>query len=722
MIASLQGLRNEFVVYRTEEVPRLLHAFKAALAVVISMLICMRLELRGPGTAMVSAVIVMLQQQSGMVIARAFYRGIGFCAGSLVGLTLIGLFAQQPALFISGLSLWIGFCVTGSSYYRNNQSYAFVLSGYVACITTLTDWHDPYDVITNVIQTLSEVVIGVGTGSVVSALIFPQKVVPSLEKWRDAALTSLLSALRGAASGAPVSDPMSSYLALVKESVAIEGLRTAAVFEEPDMRLRNEALLTMDRTFLNTIANIYAVFRARQISASVDVKERATIDDVFGKLVTIAEGTDADTLRTSEGLDHLLDRLQGLKDALPRSTQSQGSDENNGTVMEMGGAEAYLAVSSLREFCMACKIILDPPRVQFMQSIVHAIAFMRSVPIRSNGTSAIVSGLRATTAVAAVGAAWILSGWDNGYSAVVSAGITSGFFSLFPAPGPASWQAFVGCLIACAVGFFVNFSLMPTFGDVSLLALCFGMVLFCGSYVNMIPAYASLGAGINIYFCYVLTPTNVAVYDPPAFLDRGFALLVGIGISAIAFSLVVPREGMRLARQYASQIRGLLQDGTQDEIDADDAAEIETTLRDLVVRIVTVPLASKPFLEQISKWAFGQLWMVNTLLHVRGLDASETQGLPSAWNGAQQTWLRAIGEVAQNPNPASIEAALKATNEGLAVLSTRAGQSSLNEAPLYQTSSNESAELFELRARLYSTRAALTDQLTNAPPLSVIGS
>ena len=54
MIADLRGLYEEFVVYRNEDAPRLLHAFKAALAVVLSMLISMRLERRSPGTAMVS--------------------------------------------------------------------------------------------------------------------------------------------------------------------------------------------------------------------------------------------------------------------------------------------------------------------------------------------------------------------------------------------------------------------------------------------------------------------------------------------------------------------------------------------------------------------------------------------------------------------------------------------------------------------------------------------
>jgi fusaric acid resistance family protein len=139
----LQDLRLAFAAYRSDELPRMQHALKAALAAVISMVVCMRLELRGPGTAMVSAVIVMAHQQSGMVIARAFYRALGIFFGSIAGLTRMCAFPQQPPLFLAGLALWIGLFVTGASYYRNFQSCGFVLSGYAAGITNRARMVEP---------------------------------------------------------------------------------------------------------------------------------------------------------------------------------------------------------------------------------------------------------------------------------------------------------------------------------------------------------------------------------------------------------------------------------------------------------------------------------------------------------------------------------------------------------------------------------------------------
>ncbi|WP_144147296.1 FUSC family protein [Paraburkholderia sp. BCC1884] len=706
MIAILDDLRKELVVYRKDEYPRVLHAFKTALAVIVSMLICMRLELRTPGTAMVSAAIVMIPQQSGMTIGRAFYRVLGFCCGSIVGFLLISNFAQQPVLFLAGLSVWVGFCVAGSSYYKNFQSYGFVLSGYVACITTVPEWPNPYDVTTNIIYVVSEVVIGVATGSLVSALVFPQKVVPALVKWRDSALAALLPALREAAQGEPSNEQIESYMKLIQESVSIEALRTAAVFEEPEMRLRNDSLLTLDRTFLDVITRIHAVYRARQHTTGVDIKIRGKIDELFGKLVAVTADVDPDALQTQGGLEHLHSRLRILEEALPVYVDHQVLDEEshdaaNARILETVGAEVFVAVSSLRQFCDACMVVLEPPTVHFTQPIVQAIAFMRSAPIRASGTAAILSGLRATTAVGIVGAVWIASGWTNGYNAVVSAGITSGFFSITPTPVKSSWQAVTGCFFAMLIGCGLNFFVMPRLGDISLFAICIGIVIFFGTYINSFPKYTGLGAIFNVYFGYVLSPTNVAVYDPPYLLDRSFALLIGIAVSAVAFSLVIPREGELLARQYTARIHELLEDAASGDIDSEDSEQMGVTIRDLIVHIVTVPNVTTAYREQTTEWAFGQLWIASTLIQMRSLCASQSDALPQAWGDMRRIWLKAMETVAQNADAANIQAALDATQQSLSILRTRSEQLPLND----------SRTIFQMRARLYSTLAALQDRL-----------
>ncbi|MDR5760849.1 FUSC family protein [Caballeronia sp. LZ035] len=711
MSTLLQDFRRELLVYRTDEIPRVIYASKSALAVIVSMLVCMLLELRSPGTSMVSAVIVMINQQSGMTIARAFYRTIGICCGSIAGFLLISQFAQAPPLFLAGLAIWVGFSVAGSSYYKNYQSYGFVLSGYAACITTVPEWATPYDVTTNIIYTVSEVVIGVATGSLISALVLPQKVVPALVKWRASAVIALLGAYRSAALGNTADDTVDAYIKLVRESASMEDLRTAAVFEDPEMRLRNDALIEVERTFLDAITRVHAIHRARQAALAGDPDEqaRACIDGLFSALAQAAEPIDEARLHTKAGLDELHARLRVLDEALPVQVEQGIATEPPGatgrTAIEMAGAEVYSASSSLLEFCGACRVLLDPPKIRFSLSVVQAIAFMRRVPIRSSPVTALVSGLRAATAMAVVGAAWIASGWTNGAIAVVAAGITSGFYSLSPTPVKGSWQAFVGCLFAAVTGFFVNFVVMPVAGDIAWFALCLAVVIFIGSYVNSFPQHAGLGAIFNVYFCYVLTPANVAVYDPPYLLDRSFGLLFGIAVAASAFSLVLPREGEWRIRKYSARISGLLVDAARGDIDADLAVETGRAIRDLIVRIMTVPDVSAEEHERTAKWAFGQFWMASALLEVRKLGDAGGRALPEAWSGAQRDWLSAMAAVTASNDEHTAAEAIAATERALQVLRVPAA----HETP------DAWRVLFPLRAQLYSTRAALTGQSALPP-------
>jgi uncharacterized membrane protein YccC len=705
MGGRLIGLREELVTYYNDDLPRFTHAFKAALAVVVTMLICMRLELRAPGSAMVSAALVMIYQQSGMVIARAFYRAVGIVAGSMAGLLLICLFGQQPPLFLAGLSIWIGLCVAGSSYYKNFQSYGFVLSGYAASITAVPLWSNPYDVSTNVIHTVSEVVIAVAVASLISALVLPQRVTPALTNWKHNALKRLLPALRAACGSRTVEEHSSQYLQLIQESVTIEGLRTAAVFEDPEMRLRNENLFYLEETYLDTITRIHAIYRARQLTKDAVPELKEKIDRIFNQLVTVVSKAEDVNLRDEERVQALHSQLTNLEREFPEfiaGLMDAGSDVNQDDrrKVEMVGAEIYAAASALRRFCGACCIGMAPPRIQLTQSTLKAISFMRHVPIRSSGTMALIAGVRAAVAVGFVGYVWIISEWTNGSSALISVGISSGLYSLTNAPVSASWQAFVGCLLAWFLGFVFSFLVFPLTGDVTMLCACVVLAVLIGSYINMFPKYAVLGVGFNLYFLFILAPTNPIVYNPTLFLDRGFALLFGIACAATAFALIVPREGEWLAAQYSRQIRRLLVRVATGAVTEDSSAQIGRSLRDLIVSLIGIPNVQKPYRDAAINWAFGVSWIASTVARVRLHGMSEGRPATSEWEVAEREWLAAIEQMALQASPEKNETAILSTERALEILEREGSQTAGAANPF----------IFEMRSRLYSARIALIDQ------------
>ena len=119
-----------------------LFVLRTLLAFFLTGWIAMRLSLPQPSTAMLTAIIV-ANRQSGMVLAKSFYRALGTLAGALAAFAIVAAFPQQRELFLLALALWIGLCAGGATLYRNFTAYAFVLGGYTAAIIAIPVINDP---------------------------------------------------------------------------------------------------------------------------------------------------------------------------------------------------------------------------------------------------------------------------------------------------------------------------------------------------------------------------------------------------------------------------------------------------------------------------------------------------------------------------------------------------------------------------------------------------
>ena len=143
------------------------YLFKALAACFLALGIAMKLDLPQPRTAMTTVFIVM-QPQSGMVFAKSFYRICGTLVGLVVMLALIGLFAQQPELFIAATAIWVGICTAGAARNRNFRSYGFVLAGYTAALIGIPAAQHPDGAFLSALTRVAEVVLGIVCAGAVS--------------------------------------------------------------------------------------------------------------------------------------------------------------------------------------------------------------------------------------------------------------------------------------------------------------------------------------------------------------------------------------------------------------------------------------------------------------------------------------------------------------------------------------------------------------------------
>jgi uncharacterized membrane protein YccC len=666
--------RDELKAYWKDDGPRFRHIAKVAMAMTLAMGLCMRLELRTPATAMVSCVIVMMHQQSGMVIARGFYRGLGMVCGSFAGLLLIAFFPQQPLLFFIALAGWIGACVFGASYYRNFQSYGFVLAGYGTAITAMPVWSNPYGVFDNVVFTVSEVVIGVVCASVVSAVIFPQRVTPVLYASSRRNFTNLLNAVHAMLDRATAVSGFDTFVDLIRERAGVESLRSGAVFEDPSIRLHNHVFLDLDRSFLDTLAWIHALHQLKaRVAAEADPRALAAVDELIGGLLAIVPNEASLEMITLEQIEIVSSRLDAFEQALPahlsrllQSLSDLGPHQRQ--FVATTGSALFFSIADLRVLCRSYIEARTMDRLPWSQSVIQAITHIGRTRATANRTAATIAGARAAVAVLLVGAAWLASGWVGGSSAIVAVAITSALFALVPNPAVASWQIFCGCLAGWLAGFAFNFFVLPKLDGFVLLAASIAIFVMVGSYVNTFAKTAILGLGFSIYFCFIVGMSNPTVYNPGAYLDTGFALLFGIAAAAVAFSVIAPRAGDWISAQYLKQIRALVADSAYDDNLDDLLFTVELSLRDFIIQIASAPADARVNRNYLIGWAFAALEIGRAMIQMR-LDTERLGNiLPANWPDVQRTWLAALADVFAAATPQAAEGALAATRRALDTL------------------------------------------------------
>lgn len=688
-----------------EDRPRLLHATKTCLALVLALWVCMRLNLAPPRTATVSVVILMMHQHVGMVIARGIYRAIGMLVGCLAGLVLIAAFAQQPLVFFIALAAWLAVCVYGAAYYRNYQSYGFVLTGYATAIVAIPAWNAPYAVFDNVVHTASEVVIGVAAAALVSALLFPLHVKEALFALGQRHASTFIGFIRDSLHW-QVNDaqPRASrlHLQLLGERAQIEQLRSAAIFEDPALRLGAPLMASLNHDFLDTAAGFHMM---RQIRARAERANAAhamvAIDALFDEVYALLPQAGEDGRIPLDEVRALELRLDALVASLPatiarlRGTHVKDTDTED--AFAAAASALYFAVADLRAYLRSFIAIRDRPAQPDRANPPRRTRILST----ANGMAATAAGLRAAISVLLVAGFWVASGWSGGGSAVIAAAITSALFAVLPFPSKASRNIFLGCLAGWVAAFVFDAFALPRLDGFTQLAMAIAPVIFLGSYLGTFPKLAVFGLGFNIYFCFISNINNPHQYDPMGLLDTGFAMLIGIGVASLSFSILVPYAGAWLTARYLSQIRALVaRTATRAPVRPTLLLHFESSMRDFILQAMGRPEEGRIGRRQLLGWAFASMEVGRAIIQIREASQQHAAQLPAHWAGARRNWASALAELFEHPSPATHEKALAATHVALQALPRL---SQFNEEPLVLA-------WFRIRALLRSVELTLTDE------------
>lgn len=529
------------------------------LAVFLTLWLAMRLELPQPAVACITVIIVM-QPQSGQVLVKGLFRFLGTLIGCGMMLILVALVAQERALFLLAVAIWIGLCAAGAMAFRDYRSYAFVLAGYTATLIGIPAIQNPDMAFMLAVWRVLEISFGIFIATVVSATLFPQTSGQAIQKairqrfghFADFIVTSLEN---------PEQQAMyeNKMMLFATQSVGLENLRYVSSIEDYYTKLRKQRLARLNQEFMQLTTRYAGLHnllnRVRQDAPSVMVMaiERC-LTIVKNTLIPVCNNT-----LTSQQASALAKQIAIKQSELRRQIRE-----------ERQRLPEYLSELEKLDFDTACELLFrlfDEMRLycetqSTLEFDQHNYERQRvTFSTRMNPIGALITGLRTSLIVLLFGSFWIATAWPSGGNFAMVAIAISAIVTTTPNPARSAKQITLGTVAAALMGSMINLLILPHLDGFVLLCFALALPLILGLYLSTKPKYAGYGMGLLIFFCLGAIPLNQAVYDPAATLNNYIALILAQSMVAVILTVIIPADNrfvwQRLNIEMRDQIAAL---------------------------------------------------------------------------------------------------------------------------------------------------------------------
>lgn len=657
--AAPPSMREVVVTTLREETATWLFVVKSLLAFYITGWLAMRLALPQPSTAMLTTIIV-ANRQTGMVLAKSFYRAIGTLVGALAGFLIVSFFPQERVLFLSALSLWVGACAGGAMLYRNFKSYAFVLAGYTAAIVALPVINHPLEVFDSAVWRLSEVLLGIGVSAAVSDVVFPSRIRDDLRRLCRAQFANFIDFVQRVMCGKVArADIENAHLRFVRDAVTVEDLRSSVIFEDPEARARSGHMLLLNQRFMATSTTLQTLHHLinRLKRRGHDVAADALIK-VYRPL---ADALDA-PIEAGAAARVLLPRLDGARQTIKERKAALRAGMVSAYDMldfDTGATLIDRFVDELHGYVEAASA-LQAPRLSGI--VTERVRFERSNDFRGAG----LTMLRTTLVMGLLSFYWIVSAWPHGGSTILLATVFSGLFAATPNPSQWVQHVSLGFLLGMCASFVCQFFVLPLMDGFGLFVAGTVPFLMMGMAMMAWPITARAGVGYCMGFTLTLAARNEMDYDVVFFWNDTLAQLIGLAAAGAAFVLLPPaissmwlRGGQleRLRRQVrlaaTAPLPGL-------------RARFESINHDLFGQIVAQTERGSQASRSMVAWTLSVHEVGRTLIELR--DDMAGRPLPEEVHEAIERSIEAIAQLYEHPDTTTYAQARSAVAATMAMI------------------------------------------------------
>ncbi|VXC52912.1 Fusaric acid resistance protein conserved region [Pseudomonas sp. 8Z] len=506
-------------------------AMKTLLAGALALWCALRFGLEQPQWALMSVFIVS-QPLSGMVVQKGLARLLGTLVGASMSVLMMALFAQAPWLFLIAVALWMGLCTAASTLLRSAWGYAFVLAGYTVAIVGLPAISEPLTIFDQAVARGTEIALGIICATVVSAVLWPQRVEWQLGQQARSAWQSGVNAAAQTLVGEPMA--RQGLLEVLGRMVAVDAQREHAWFEGPRGRLRAAALRLLSRDLLT--------------------------------LLRLARGVGRQWRQLSEAESHALAPwMQRVRDCL---SEPQGPRCAR-LAQEMREVAEDERLSAAQRRCLdrlALLLLRLETAGNSLQAVEQGEARGSLPPALSwhrDWQTALLYGSRSALAFLALAAFWMGTGWTAASGAMLLASVVCSLFASRENAAQIGLLFLRGVFYAVPVAFFVGQILLPQLNGFAMLCLALGVPLFFGALGMAKPAMMATSTSFCLHFIVLCAPQNDMNYDLAFFFNEALAMLIGVGCAVLAFNLIGLRSpnwhGRRLLRATLQDLARLTQ-------------------------------------------------------------------------------------------------------------------------------------------------------------------
>ncbi|KVX18201.1 fusaric acid resistance protein [Burkholderia ubonensis] len=679
-----------------------LHLAKTVCAALLAMGIAMQLEMSQPRTAM-TTVFVLMQPLSGMVFAKSFYRVLGTAAGLVAALALGGLFAQQPELYMAGITLWVGGCIALAVRNRHFRWYGFVLAGYTAALIGLPSVMTPQTLFQSALTRAAEVALGIVCSGVVSALILPLSSAKALMRSLNARHAKFVAFASAALAGDVERGGFERRFAdFVDEIVGFEANRAFASFEDPHIRARSRRLARLNSEFMNACTRLHALHqllkRLRESRADAVLAALAPHLDALARRLAALDG---ELKRGSARATGALLELRRFYTALPKAARASRRDLEDhaaGGLLDFDTA-VELMYRFVGEFLGYADTYasLDDDDHAFERSVTH-------YAVKTNTFFVGFTFLRTVVAVGAMSCFWIASEWPSGALAVIGAAIACALSSTSPRAPKFVAQMGAGAALATLVGYLFLCYVYPNIDGFPLLCAALAPVLGFGAFLAMRPGLSGYGIGFAVFFCLLAGPDNVIAYTPEVLINNGIALVVAMLACSIVFAVVFPTHMPWLTGRIAHDLRRqvtLACEGAS----AGLAQRFQSSTHDLMAQLRTLLVRRTRQHRDALRWMLATLEVGHAVIDLRDeVQAFSATKPPQAlrWTASIDAVLDMLPPFFDDPTPPRHARTLKSVN-----LAIRAAQHAL---VAWHAVPDERRRMQRIVGCLHFVRSALLDK------------